>query len=236
MADVPPQWCCGAVLSANQVALTTHNHEMPRSSQYQGSLSNSGRHFGLLEPIPPGLRPVFMIDERHAVWRARAQMECQARFGGFRKVPGNFPDPLHSCLSLCALSLLGEPGLLPLGACWGVPAWPPRRRRAAAAAPPPRRHKGTGSMATTAARACTLIGLALARAGCRAAAALPQTRRSPSADAQPHAPAPTASGSASSAPRRPASSAAAPQRPSAALAWLAGLRVPSAAIPGALVR
>lgn len=31
--------------------------------------------------------------------------------GGFGKTPGDIPDPLHSYLGLCALSVLGQPGL-----------------------------------------------------------------------------------------------------------------------------
>ena len=62
------------------------------------------------------------------------QMKCQHRFGGFRKLLGMPPDPLHACLSLCALSLMGEPGLQPLDPALAISQRAAARARANAAA------------------------------------------------------------------------------------------------------
>lgn len=33
-------------------------------------------------------------------------LSCQTRYGGFSKVPGYYPDPLHTYMSLCGLSFV----------------------------------------------------------------------------------------------------------------------------------
>lgn len=45
----------------------------------------------------------------------------QHKIGGFAKVPGEFPDPLHSALGLAALSLMGQAGLEPIDATLCLP-------------------------------------------------------------------------------------------------------------------
>ncbi|KAJ1626688.1 terpenoid cyclases/protein prenyltransferase alpha-alpha toroid [Pavlovales sp. CCMP2436] len=47
---------------------------------------------------------------------------CQYRLGGLCKQEGAPPDPLHSCLSLCGLALLGRFGLEPMEPALGITA------------------------------------------------------------------------------------------------------------------
>jgi len=48
-------------------------------------------------------------------------LSCQSnKLGGFSKVPGVYPDPLHSHFSVCGLSLIREPGLLPIESSIGM--------------------------------------------------------------------------------------------------------------------
>jgi geranylgeranyl transferase type-1 subunit beta len=61
--------------------------------------------------------------------------QCQSRFGGFTKLRDDvYPDVLHSYFSLCALSMLGEPGLEPLDCALCISERAAARCRAARAA------------------------------------------------------------------------------------------------------
>jgi len=47
-------------------------------------------------------------------------ISCQNQIGGFSKWPDIFPDVLHTYFGLCGLSLIGEPGLLPIDCSLGI--------------------------------------------------------------------------------------------------------------------
>eukprot|EP01097_Dermamoeba_algensis_P007314 TRINITY_DN4611_c0_g1_i1.p1 TRINITY_DN4611_c0_g1~~TRINITY_DN4611_c0_g1_i1.p1 ORF type:complete len:352 (+),score=66.63 TRINITY_DN4611_c0_g1_i1:94-1149(+) len=56
-------------------------------------------------------------------------VSCQHKIGGFSKYPDHHPDPLHTYLSLCGLSLIGDENVLPLDSRLNI------SKRAATSAP-----------------------------------------------------------------------------------------------------